>query len=290
MPISHIAAMMLTVLVWALNHLAVKIGVGSCPPLLFAAVRLSIVALVLLPFSSPPRGAWAAIGWISFWFGAVSLGLSSISLVGIDAATSAIVVNLGTPFSILAGRIAFGEKFGAWRWAGVATSFVGVALLAGEPTNVSPWYFVAAVVSIGCWAVANAKIKSLTQLSAVTVNGWVSALAAVQLAAASWVLEDHQVAALVNADTQLVGALLFAALASSVIGHTLWNWLLQRHPISTIAPFNLLVPFVGFVAALIVLDEPLTWQKAAGGLLAVAGVSVIQLRLFIQSRGRPAAP
>jgi O-acetylserine/cysteine efflux transporter len=284
MPFSHVLAMLATVLVWGLNHIAVKLGVADLPPLLFASVRLLIVAAVLLPFSSMPRGAWSALIWISVWFGTTSLGLSSISLVGIGAATSAIVVNLGAPFTILTGRIAFGERFGVWRWTGVAISFCGIALLAGEPTNISPAYFIAAVVSIACWAVANVRIKALTQLSAVTVNGWVSAFAAVQLAGVSWLIEDNQFAAVTSAGAEAYGGLLFAALGSSVIGHTLWNWMLQRHPIATIAPFNLLVPVVGFIAALVFLAEPLTWQKGAGGALALAGVAVIQARMILKAR------
>lgn len=278
--------MMLTVLVWGLNHLAVKIGVENCPPMLFASVRLFIVALALLPFATMPRGVtWRSLFWISFWFGTTSLGLSSFSLIGIDAATSAIIVNLGTPFTIIAGRIAFGEKFGLWRWCGVAAAFIGVALLAGEPTTIAPIYFFAAVLSIACWAVANVLIKQLHQLSAITVNGWVSAFAAVQLAIGSTIFESGQFETLATGDASFWGGLLFAALASSVIGHTLWNWLLHRHPINTIAPFNLLVPVVGFTAALIVLGETLTWQKIAGGLLALVGVAVIQARVLMTSRG-----
>lgn len=284
MPLSHIAAMMLVVLVWGLNHLAVKVGVSDCPPMLFAAVRLFVVAAALLPFSSLPRGAWGALLWISFWFGTASLGLSSFSLIGIDAATSAIVVNLGTPFTIIAGRIAFGEKFGLWRWGGVGISFIGVALLAGEPSNIAPIYFAAAVLSIACWAVANVRIKQLTQLSAVSVNGWVSLLAAVQLTIGSMTFETGQIETIASSDISFWAALLFAALGSSVIGHTLWNWLLHRHPINTVTPYNLLVPVVGFTAALLFLNEPLTWQKAAGGLLAVAGVTVIQVRMMWKAR------
>ncbi|MBM3514295.1 MAG: EamA/RhaT family transporter [Alphaproteobacteria bacterium] len=289
MPPLHVAAMLLVVLVWGLNHLAVKIGVADCPPMLFASVRLFVVAAALLPFCTLPRGAWGSLLWISFWFGTASLGLSSFSLIGIDAATSAIVVNLGTPFTILAGRIAFGETFGWWRWGGVGVSFVGVALLAGEPTNVAPIYFAAAVISIVCWAVANVRIKQLHQLSAVTVNGWVSLMAAGQLAVGSALFESNQISTLTASELPFWGALLFAALGSSVVGHTLWNWLLHRHPINTVTPYNLLVPVVGFAAALVFLNEPLTWQKATGGALALAGVAVIQVRELIVARRVAAA-
>jgi len=290
MPPSHIAAMMVTVLFWGLNHVSVKIGVSDCPPLLYSATRLAIVAVALLPFASLPRGAWKSIVWISVWFGTLSLGLGSFGLVGIDAATSALVTNVGTPFSILAGRIAFGEKFGKWRWIGVGVSFIGVALLAGEPRNAAPEYFLAAVAAMACWAVGNVRIKALSHLSAVTLNAWVSLFGAIQLSALSLLFESNQVETLTSSAPAFYGSLLFAALGSSVIGHTVWNWLLHRHPISTIAPFNLLVPVVGFIGALVVLDEPLTWEKAAGGMLAFAGVVLIQARVLIKTKTAPPVP
>jgi O-acetylserine/cysteine efflux transporter len=53
----------------------------------------------------------------------------------------------------------------------------------------------------------------------------------------------------------------------------------QRHPVSAVVPFNMLIPLVGISAGLIILGEPLTWQKAVGGLLTLVGVGVIQWRL-----------
>ena len=72
-------------------------------------------------------------------------------------------------------------------------------------------------------------------------------------------------------------AVIYVALASTVLGYSLWGALLARHRAAQVAPFALLVPVVGVAVAAIVLGErpdPLDWL---GGAVILAGLALLQL-------------
>jgi O-acetylserine/cysteine efflux transporter len=289
----HIAAALLTVLLWGLNHVVAKVGVEASSPLWFVGVRLVLVAVMLAPFVPAPRGHWKGIITLSFTYGALHLGLINFGLSGIDAATSVIIVQLGAPFTILVGRIAFGETFGVWRWAGVALSFVGIALLAGEPGNASPIYYFASIAAMAVWGISNFQIKKLDALTPLTISTWSSLLAAPQVLLASALTETGQMNVFGSGSMMFWLMVPYSAIASSIIAHTLWNSLLHRYPMATVAPFNLLVPIVGFIAAVVFLNERVTDEKIIGGLLTFAGVALIQVRMIMKhlaARNAPAPP
>ncbi|MDX2141889.1 MAG: EamA family transporter [Rhodospirillaceae bacterium] len=278
----HIAAALLTVLLWGLNHVVAKVGVEASAPFWFVGVRLVLVGILVAPFVTLPRGRWPGIALLSFVYGALHLGLINFGLAGIDAATSVIIVQLGAPFTILLGRFVFKETFGRWRWAGIALAFLGIGLLAGEPRIDAPIYFIASVAAMAVWGVANVIIKRLDDVSPLTISAWSSLLAAPQILLASALLESGQMNVFTAPTADFWLMALYSAVASSIIAHTLWNGLLHRYPMATVAPFNLLVPLVGFAAAIIFLGEPVTDEKIYGGVLTFAGVALIQVRMIVK--------
>jgi O-acetylserine/cysteine efflux transporter len=56
------------------------------------------------------------------------------------------------------------------------------------------------------------------------------------------------------------------------------SWLFQRYPMATVAPLTLPTPLLAVAFSVIVLDNVLTVQMMAGGLLTLIGVAIITLR------------
>jgi O-acetylserine/cysteine efflux transporter len=71
---------------------------------------------------------------------------------------------------------------------------------------------------------------------------------------------------------------LFSAFGASLIGHGGIFYLLQRYPVAIVSPFLLLAPVFGVVFAVIFLHDTLTPQMILGGLITLAGISIITLR------------
>lgn len=274
-----LATALLVMVLWGLNFVAVKIALTVMPPFLLTGLRFAVVALVLAPFFRPHRRQIVGIAAIGAVLGCGHFGLLFLGLSGMDAATGAIVTQLGVPFSALLAWAVFGEKLGPARGLGLVLAFSGVALLAGEPSLPHWGPLAVAVASMLCWAISNVQVKRLGEIPPLALNGWMALFAAPMLLTLSLGLEHDQAAALLRAasDWKVLGAIAYTVIASSLIAYTLWYRLLARHPMNRVVPTTLLGPIIAVAGGVTVLGEVLTWQKLVGGALTIAGVAVVQL-------------
>lgn len=274
-----LATAVLVVTLWGLNFVAMKIALAVLPPFLLTGLRFAVVALVLAPFFRPHRHQIVGIAAIGAVLGCGHFGLLFLGLSGMDAATGAIVTQLGVPFSALLAWAMFGEKLGPARWLGLGLAFSGVALLAGEPSLPHWGPLAVAVVSMLCWAISNVQVKRLGDIPPLALNGWMALFAAPMLLMLSLGVEHDHAAAVLRAagDWRVLGALAYTVIASSLIAYTLWYRLVARHPMNRVVPITLLGPIIAVTGGVTVLGEMLTWQKLVGGALTIAGVAVVQL-------------
>ena len=68
--------------------------------------------------------------------------------------------------------------------------------------------------------------------------------------------------------------LAYTCVIGTVVGSGIWTWLLARHPAGVVAPFSMLVPVFGILAAALVLGERPTWLELLGGLIVFCGVLI----------------
>jgi O-acetylserine/cysteine efflux transporter len=66
----------------------------------------------------------------------------------------------------------------------------------------------------------------------------------------------------------------YVVYVSTLVGYTLWSWLLARHAASVVTPFALLVPICGLVTSALLLSEPLPIWKIGAGALVIAGLAL----------------
>lgn len=283
-------AALVVVVIWGLNFIAAKVGVAQMPPFAFMALRFAIVGLLLAPWFRP-RGwrQWRGVAVISFSLGVLHFGLLFAGIRGVDAATAAIAIQLSVPFSAALAALVFGERLGWKRAGGMVLAFSGVAFLAGEPTRFALWPFLLVVSGAFAWAASNVIIKTLGSIPPVVMNGWMSLLAAPQLALLSLVLETDQAAALAAADWRGWAALAFTVVCASMIAYSLWYHLLSRYELNRVVPFTLLAPVIGIGGGILVLGEPLSFQKGVGGILTIIGIAIIQFAGAPKPRGTGAA-
>ncbi len=269
----------LVVTLWGLNFVAVKVALGVLPPFLLTGLRFGLVALVLAPFYRPRLEQVPAIAGIALVLGCGHFGLLFLGISGMDAASAAIVTQLGVPFSALLAWAAFGETLAPSRAVGMAMAFSGVVLLAGEPTLPHAGPLVVAVLAMAAWALSNVQVKRLGGIGPLALNGWMALLAAPMLLALSWGVEDGQGAALARmmADPAALAGMAYTVIASSLVAYTLWYRLLARHAMNRLVPITMLNPVIGVAGGVLVLGEALSWQKLVGGAITIAGVAVVQL-------------
>lgn len=258
--------------------MVIKSAVAELPPLLLTALRFAAVALLVAPFFRPTRAQLRPIGILALVLGCGHFGLLFIGLQGADAATTALMIQLGIPFSVILSTLLFADSLGKGRLLGMLLAFSGAALLAGEPEGGTPLALLALLVSAFCWAWANILIKRHNDIHPLTIIGWMSLLAIPALMAASWLFESGQIAAMRAASWHAWAALGYIVVGSSIIAYYLWYRLIARLSINQVVPFSLLAPLLGVAAGILILGEAFTLYKAIGGGLTIAGVTLIEWR------------
>jgi O-acetylserine/cysteine efflux transporter len=275
-------AALLVVTLWGLNFIAVKIAVTVLPPFLLCSLRFALVAAVTVWLFRPRRDQIPGIAALALVLGVGHFGLLFWGVAGMDAASAAIVTQLGVPFSVLLAWAAYGERLSRPRALGLVAAFSGVGLLAGEPTLPDTAPLLVAVLAMAAWAVSNLQVKRLGAIHPLALNGWMGMMASPLLAAASAVGETGQWTALTSITWPVAAALAYTAIGSSLVAYTLWYRLVGRHPLTQLVPITLLGPVIGVAGGVLALGETLTWQKLVGGAITVGGVAAVQLL------GRPA--
>lgn len=278
MPLRDYLIALFVVVLWGLNFIAVKVAVVAVPPFLLTASRFALVALVVAPLFRPRRDQIKGIAAVALVLGVGHFGMMFWGLKGLDAASSAIVNQLGVPFSALLAWVFFGERLDKGQALGLVLAFAGVALLAGEPglPHIGP--LLATIAAMAAWALGNVLVKRLGTISPLALNGWMALLATPMLLALSVATEPglDQVPARLAADWKPWAGLSYTVIASSLIAYSLWYGLLSRHAMNKVVPLTLLGPVVGIAGGVLILGETATWQKLVGGALTVGGVALMQ--------------
>jgi len=265
------------VLIWGFNFVAIKTAVMEIPPLALTVIRFLLVGMLLTPFFRPKRSELQPLLLLSLTMGVGHFGLLFLGLRGADAATAALLIQLGVPFSSIMAALFFADKLNWVRAAGMGMAFIGAGFLAGEPGGGTPVAIAALLLSALCWAGSNILIKHMAQVHPMTIIGWLSLLAVLPLTVMSLVFESDQLLAIQRADWNVWGALAYIVLASSIAAYYLWYRLIARLTINQVVPFTLLAPIIGVAAGVLILGEAFTVYKVFGGILTIAGIALIQI-------------
>jgi len=265
-------------LLWGMGVVFAKAAIGHFPPILLMAIRFTLTALTLVWFVKPPWRHMGQIFAIALVSGAIQYSLTFSGLVGMDASTAVLVIQLEVPFLVLLGVVLLKEKPGARKWLGIGIAFVGVAVIVGEPRLVGASTAVALVVAGSMtWALGQIMVRRIVGVGGVALIAWMSVFAAPQLFVMSLIFESDHVAHVVSADWVVWGTVAYLGLVMTALGYGLWYTLLGRHPVNRVAPFLLLMPVFSVAGGIALLGESLTLQIAGGGAVVLVGVAVILL-------------
>jgi O-acetylserine/cysteine efflux transporter len=201
-------------------------------------------------------------------------------------------------FTIGLSIVLLGERPTIWQVAGALLGFGGVGLVAlhvgGDVTMAG---LVLVVAAAAAWGGGNIVSKRISQRAgrtdAVGLVVWGSLFALPPLLVVALILDpQHFVSSFTGLDWVSVGSIAYIAYLSTLFGYAAWSRLLGLYPVSTVAPFTLLVPVFGFLGSAVLLGEPLQdWKLSASGLvIAGLGLNLFGPRLLSQSRPSPALP
>lgn len=267
--------------IWGFNLITSKVGVNEIPPVLFTFLRFAIVALALAPMLRVQPGQMSAVVVAALLSGALHFALNFAALRRSNSVSSvAIASQLGVPFATLLSVALLGESVRWRRWTGIALSFVGVGIMGFNPQIGERWESLALVVaSAFLGALGLIAVKKLRGFSPIELLAWTAWISLPVLLLASLRLEQPDFAQLLRSVSWKAWAsLAFAAVAASLIAHTGYFHLVQRYPVTSVAPLTTLSPVFAVIFSATLLGDQLTGRILVGGACTLVGVLIITLR------------
>ncbi len=279
MPTRHIVLALLVAVVWGVNFVVIDVGLDAFPPLLFAALRFTLVAFPAVLFVRRPAVRWHWVVAVGTFLSAGQFGLLFVSMdLGMPAGLASLVLQLQAMFTIGLAVILLGERPGLLPLAGAAVALAGIGVIALGRTAEVPLLAIALCCGAGLsWAIGNISTRLAQAPDAISLLVWSSLIPPVPLGLLSLAFEDRGevTRALTTFDAGGVLALAYVVIASTAFGFGAWTWLMRRYPASTVAPFTLLVPPVGISAAWVALGERPNGAELAGAALVLGGLALI---------------
>ncbi|MCR6663366.1 MAG: DMT family transporter [Luteimonas sp.] len=282
-----LALVLLVCLFWAVNFLTSAHALQEVPPFLYTAMRMAILAAMLALFMRvPPREQWGRLAAVALFNGVLHFGTSFLALkLAGNLSSPAIVTQVYVPMAVLLAWWVLGERFG-WRTGlGVGISFAGVLVLGFDPMVLErPAALFVMMGSSLMVAIGTVLMRRLKGVSMVDQQGWTAVLSLLPLLAISAVFEPGSFEALRNASWIGWGGALYAAVFASLLGHGVFYWLVQRHPVAQVTPYLLLTPVLAVVLGIVFWGDrpgPALW---IGGAMVLGGVLLIAIRTLQKSR------
>ena len=278
MPLGHSLIAVFVTILWGLSFVVIKLGVGSTPPLLLAALRFLFAALPAVFFVPRPKTDWRNVVAYGFFLGVAQFGLLFAAIaLGMPASLASVVMQAQVFFTILFAAVLMGERPGPHQALGGLVACLGLVLIAWPRlTGGGAGPFLMTVLAAAAWGVANIISKRAGRVDMLGFIVWSSLVAPLPLLGLSlWFDGPAQVfSGLAHIDLGTAAAVAYLAYPTTILAFGIWAYLLSRHPAATVTPFALLVPVAGILGSTLILGEVVHPVEAIGGGIIVLGLLI----------------
>lgn len=279
-----LAPFALLAVLWGFSFPAISVGLRELPPLLFAAFRYDVAAVLLLVTAAATtawrptsRGDWEAV----LGGGCFLVAGNGFLFVGqqtVPSGVAAIIQGLVPIATALWAMAVLGDRVSRVGWLGVLVGFLGVGLvvrptpanlLAGDLTGRLLVVLQVASVSLGGVLVERAD----SSLDAVPRAGWSMFVGALVLHAGSLAAGEP-----IPGDYQLltVGAVLYLGVFATAIAFGLFFELLDRYGAFETSLVGYVVPIVATLVGVTFLQESITALSLVGFVVVFVGFGLLK--------------
>ena len=291
--------------IWGSTWLAIRIGLEGAPPFLAASLRFVVASATLVLLSFVFRSKWPAnrTEWSLLVFVGLILFTADYGLIywgennGVESGLSAILfATLPLQTALVANAFLHEERLTLQKLAGIVIGFGGILLIfrgqIGTAGVDKAFPMIAIVLSATCAAFATVALKRWGHATdPVTFNASAMAVGAASLAGVSLVTRE---AWRVPSWPAGIGAIIYLALAGSVVTFVTWQWLLKEAEATSLSFVALITPITAILLGASVGKETFDAVDLIGSAIVLGGIYVsISRRLAAVARaalGRRALP
>ena len=266
--------------IWGTTYLAIKVALGTIPPLLMGGFRYLIAAVIMIVLLKVQRRRLPALSvWpVQALIGSAMLGLGNGGVViaeqHITSGLTAVLVGT-SPFWMVGIDAMFsdGKRLRLQQLAGMLVGFLGIVLLVrpdlqgdlGSGTLIG-----VIAVQIAClgWSVASSYSKRHAQSSDVIGNATLQMLFGGVLMTIVGLFRGEWPQLSFNPST--LGALAYLAVLGSVVAFVAYSYALKHLPISVVSLYTYVNPVIAVALGALLLGEPFgARQMMAAGVIAL---------------------
>ncbi|MEZ2735862.1 DMT family transporter [Aneurinibacillus aneurinilyticus] len=274
--------------VFALSTSAIFVKLADAPATITAFYRMFFAAVMLLPFLLVnkknrqelrllSKKQWG-FGLLSGVFLAAHYVLWFQSLNYTSVASSTVIVTLQPLFSIIGGYFLFKERFSKGAVMGCLVAIAGSIVIGWQDFQISGQAlfgdilaFVAAGV-ITAYFFVGQHVRKMLSLVPYSIIGYASSALFLSI------LSFSQQVSFVNYSSQTWWSFIGLAFIATILGQTIFNWLLKWLSTSVIS-MGILGETIGTcILAYFILDEVIPLQQGIGILLILIGLALFLLK------------
>ncbi len=283
-------------LVWGSTYLGIAVAIESVPPFLMAAIRFAIAGGVLLAWTMTREGrAWrmpsrrefrdtTIVGGLLLGGG---MGMVAVGEQSVPSGIAALFIAMMPLWLAVFGRVLLDERLPLMAAAGIAVGLVGVGILVwpGDASleGVQPIHLLAVILSPISWSLGSLFAARRARLPdrPLVATGLQMAMGSVVLLAMALVSGELVTFDPAAVTDRSLAALAYLTVIGSLLGFTVFAWLLRVAPLPKVATYAYVNPVVAVILGAVVLGEPITPRTVVAG-----AVIVVAVALIVTARGR----
>jgi drug/metabolite transporter (DMT)-like permease len=280
-------------IIWSGNFIVARAFINDVPPVALSFFRWSVATIILLPLAIRNLKQEQKIIFQNrnyfFWTSLFGVAIFNTFLYIAAHTTSAINMALiGTSsspiFSVFLAAVFLKERVSVLRMIGMLVMLLGIIflLVKGSWVRLTTFHFTtgdlwvlgAAVFFAGYNVMVRKKPASITPITFLFTTFFIGSVILLPF----YIWESAHSAAIVWTP-DLVLAILYLGLGTSVIAFLLWNVAISRLGAAKTALFGNLIPLFSSLEAVWLLNEKITTFHIASGLLIVTGLIIANSRI-----------
>lgn len=283
------AALLVTVGLWGVSFVNIKIAVSEVPPVTMALIRFAAASVILLAITRKletaakirrkdmPKMVLAGVLGITLYFYFENTGVKLTT-----AANASLIVSIVPVIAIAMDKLFFRTKITAIQLAGMATAIIGtyLAVTANGQVNFNSATFRGNVLMLGAmlsWSLYTLVNKSFKgAYSGLLMTTYQTVLGTFFLIPLSFT-EYHKWRLFSLAS---LGNILFLALFCSVVCYLLYMYALKNLDVAITTIYLNLVPVIGVVSGHFILGENVLPVQMLGGSFTILAILALNFEKY----------
>jgi drug/metabolite transporter (DMT)-like permease len=284
---------------WGTTYLAIRVGLETLPPMLFAGLRFLTAGVVLFTFvyfikgMRLPKGReWLSQSIVGLMLLGVGNGLVVVAEQWVSSGVAALLVAT-SPFWVvgLERILRGGERTNRRAMFGLLIGFGGLILLVAPHlfgSTLNGYYLLGAVaVQVGCasWSAGSVYSKhhqtSLSPFMAAAVQMLIAGLALTLLGT---LLGDWRG---LHFSARSFSAFAYLVVFGSIVAYGCYTYAMQKLPLSLVSMYSYINPVIAVLLGWAILSESLGWRVIAATTVILAGVALVKSTPKQKERSEP---